>query len=92
MRVDAYNKVNQVYNTSKVNSVKKIGGSSFSDKLEISRTGNDYTFAKQIIDQIPDIRTEKINDIKSRMESGTYNVSMEEVAEKIINKYFDELI
>lgn len=92
MRVDAYNKVNQVYNTSKINNVKKVGGSAFTDKLEISRTGNDYTLAKQVLDQIPDVRIDKINDIKNRMESGTYNVNMEEVAEKIISKYFDELI
>lgn len=92
MRIDAYNKVSQIYSTSKVNKVKKTGGSSFSDKLEISQTGNDYRTARQVIDQIPDIREDKVNDIKNRLESGTYNINMEEVAEKLVNRYFDELI
>jgi len=92
MRIDGLNKVSQILGTGKVNKVKKTGTSSFGDKLELSRTGNDYSIAKQAISQIPDVREDKINDIKKRMEAGTYNVSMEDVAEKLVSRYFDELI
>lgn len=92
MRIDAFNKVSQVYNTSKTTNVKKTTGSNFSDKLEISQTGKDYRVAKNIVAQTPDVREDKIADIKNRMESGTYDVNMQEVADKLVNRYFDELI
>lgn len=92
MRIDAYNKISQIYGTNKISKLKKTDKSSFRDKLELSRTGNDYNIAKQIVAQTPDVREDKINDIKQRLESGTYNVKMEEVAEKLVNRYFDELI
>lgn len=92
MRVDAYNKVSQLYNTSKVNKATKTSSGKFSDRLEISQKGNDYRIAKQIVSQAPDVREDRINEIKKQMESGTYNVSMAEVADKVVNHYFDELI
>lgn len=91
MRIDAFNKVSQVYNASKVTNVKKTTGTSFGDKLEISQTGKDYRVAKNIVAQTPDIREDIVADIKKRMESGTYNVNMQEVADKLVNRYFDEL-
>ncbi|NLJ95900.1 MAG: flagellar biosynthesis anti-sigma factor FlgM [Clostridiales bacterium] len=92
MRIDAFNKVSQVYNANKVNKIKKTTGNSFSDKLEISQVGQDYRVAKNIVRQTPDIREDKVADIKKRMESGTYNVNMQEVADKLVNRYFDELV
>lgn len=90
MRIDAFKKVSQVYNTSKVTNVKKTTGSSFSDKLEISQVGKDYRAAKNVVAQTPDIREDKVADIKKRMESGSYNVNMQEVADKLVDRYFDE--
>lgn len=91
MRIDGLGKISQVFGSNKVNKVKKTG-SSFGDKLELSRTGSDYSIAKQAIAQVPDVREDKVNDIKNRIESGTYNIDMEEVAEKIVNRYYDKLI
>lgn len=92
MRIDAYNKVSQLYNSSSVKKATKPSGSSFSDKLEISQKGNEYRVAKQIVTQTPDVREDKINDIKKQMESGAYNISMAEVADRVVNRYFDELV
>ncbi|MDF2537037.1 MAG: hypothetical protein K0S76_58 [Herbinix sp.] len=90
MRIDAFNKVSQLYNTSKVKSTAKATGSSFSDMLEISQTGKDYQVARQIVSRTPDIRQDRVNEIKQRMEAGTYNINTEEVADKLIESYFDE--
>ena len=92
MRIDAYNKVSQLYNTSNVKKATKPNGGSFSDKLEISQKGKDYRLAKQIVTQTPDVREDKVNKIKKQIESGTYNIGMTEVADKVVNHYFDELI
>lgn len=92
MRIDAYNKVSQLYSTSNVKKTTKPSGGSFSDKLEISQKAQDFQVARQIISQAPDIREDKVNQIKKQLESGTYNISMTEVADKVVNRYFDELI
>ena len=84
MRIDAFNKINEIYKASSVKNTSKAKGGSFSDKLEISQTGKDYQIAKQIIAHTPDVREAKINEIKERMEAGTYNITIKDVAEKII--------
>ncbi|MHB8129453.1 MAG: flagellar biosynthesis anti-sigma factor FlgM [Mobilitalea sp.] len=84
MRIDAFNKVSELYKTSNVKSMAKAKGSSFSDKLELSQVGKDYQVAKQIVARTPDIRETKVNDIKQRMEAGAYNITIEDVADKLI--------
>jgi negative regulator of flagellin synthesis FlgM len=91
MRIDAFNKISELYNASNVKNTVKSKSSSFSDKLEISQTGKDYQIAKQIIARTPDVRETKINEIKQRMEAGTYNVTIEDVADKLVEKYSDQM-
>jgi negative regulator of flagellin synthesis FlgM len=88
MRIDAFNKVSELYKTSSSKNTAKAKGNSFSDKLEISQTGKDYQIAKQIVARTPDIRETKINDIKQRMEAGVYNINIEDVADKLVDNYF----
>ena len=47
---------------------------------------------EHILAHVEDIRMDKVNDIKRRMESGTYNVTGEEVANKLVENYFDQII
>ena len=92
MRIDAYNKISQMYETHKATKVANKGKVSKKDKLEISNTGRDIQIAKEGLKKTSDIRQDKVNDIIKRMESGTYNVSAKEVADKIVDKYFDKSI
>lgn len=92
MRIDAFNKVSQLYKTNNVKSTAKSKGTSFSDTLEISQTGKEYQVAKQLVAKTPDIRETKVNDIKERMEAGTYHVGIKDVADKLVDEYFGETI
>lgn len=92
MRIEAYNKVNSIYQTSKIKKTESIKTGSTYDQVEISRQGQDYQVAKKAVSNQPDIRTDRVNDIKSRMASGTYNVKLEEVADKLVDSYFDQTI
>ena len=89
MRIDAFNKINEVYKANNVKSAAKVKGGGFSDMLEISQTGKDYQIAKQIVAKTPDVREAKISDIKARMEAGTYHVSIEDVANKLAEQADD---
>lgn len=90
MRIDAFNKISEMYKANSVKRTTNVRSTSFSDKLEISQTGKDYNVAKQIVANTPDIREAKVNEIKKRMESGAYNIKLEDLADKILEKNFDQ--
>jgi negative regulator of flagellin synthesis FlgM len=92
MRIDAFNKVSQLYKTNNVKSTAKSNGTSFSDKLELSQTGKDYQVAKQVVARTPDVRESKVNEIKQRMEAGAYHVNIEDIADKLVEEYFSDTI
>jgi negative regulator of flagellin synthesis FlgM len=92
MRVDAYNKIAQVYQASATKTTTKTTSTSSADQVEISRIGKDYQVAKQAVMNTTDVRTDKVNDIKNRMAAGTYNISAEEVASKLVDSYFNQAI
>ena len=87
MRIDAYNKINQMQSVSKINKVSKKGTVSQTDKVEISQAGKDYQVAKQAVKEASDIRVDLVNDIKERLANGTYNVSDEDFADKLLERY-----
>ena len=72
---------------SKINKVSKKGTVSQADKLEISQAGKDYQVAKQAVKEASDIRVDLVNDIKERLANGTYNVSDEDFADKLLERY-----
>ena len=92
MRIYAYNAVNQVYQTNaqtkKVVTDKKVS----SDKLEISQTGKDIAVAKNAIAEAPDVREDRVESIKRQMAEGTYSVSLEDVADKMLDSMFGGIL
>ncbi|NLK73798.1 MAG: flagellar biosynthesis anti-sigma factor FlgM [Clostridiales bacterium] len=92
MRIDALNKVSQLYKASSTQNTTKVKASSYSDKVEISSEGKAYHNVKQVLNQVPDIRADKVNELKQKIQSGTYNISAEEVADKMISRYFNQTI
>ncbi len=87
MRVDAYNQISQIYQTNKRQSVTKSGTVYGSDKLEISQFGKDYQIAKQAVASAPDVRSGKVQDVRTEIKAGTYNVSNDDLATKLAEKY-----
>jgi negative regulator of flagellin synthesis FlgM len=86
MRIDAYNAINQIYQTNATSTAKKNSSTqSFSDKLEISQAAKSYNTAKSAVNNAPDVREDKIALIKSQLAAGTYNISSEAVADKILD-------
>ena len=72
-------------NTLKINE-KTV--SNFSDKLLISSMGKDYNTARTALSSTPDIREDLIYSIKESIKNGTYEVSGEAFAEKILENFF----
>ena len=63
----------------------KTGG--FSDSLQISDSGNDYQVARNAMGSASDIRADRVAELKEKIQNGTYDVSPEQFAEKVLEKY-----
>jgi negative regulator of flagellin synthesis FlgM len=55
-----------------------------SDRLELSIVGREISHLDELIRLIPDVRDDRIEQVRREIESGTYNVKAESIAEKII--------
>ena len=53
------------------------------DTVTISSKAKDFMIAKKALDSTPDIRADIVQDIKARIDSGTYNVTGMDVADKL---------
>ena len=88
MRIEAYNQVQQIYQTQKTQKTQKTAKTtgSFADNLQISSMGKDIQTAKAAVAGAPDIREDITAPIKASIAAGTYNVSSESFADKLLEK------
>lgn len=54
------------------------------ERVEISKMAKDIQKAKNAIAGLPDIREEKVEELKSQIENGTYAVNSDKLAGKIV--------
>lgn len=89
MRIDAYNQIQQIYGSANVKKTddKKTSTTSFKDQLMLSATGRDAQIAKQAVANTPDIREDVVAPLKEKIDNGTYEVSAEDFAGKLLEKY-----
>lgn len=89
MRIEAYNQVAQLYQTTNTKSVQSTAGvaKSARDQVQISSTGRDYQVAKQGVAEATGIREDLVADVKERIKSGTYEVSTDDFATKLLNQF-----
>lgn len=85
MRINKIDNIFQVYN--KNSGVKKIKSKEISkdtDEIKISSKAIEFQYALQKVKDVEEIRMDKVEDIKNRIKSGTYNVEGNKIAEKIL--------
>lgn len=90
MRIGTYNMVNQIYGTKgskKSNATSGTNYASFKDEVSFSSMGKDMQVAKNALAGVSDVRESKISELKAKVQSGTYNVSPEAFADKLISAY-----
>jgi len=55
------------------------------DEMQVSNEAQVMSRILQTAKNAPDIREEKVNELKNAIKQGTYNVSTQDVAEKMLN-------
>ncbi len=56
-----------------------------SDRVELSVRSQELQHLDEIIQSIPDVREAKVEQLRLAVQSGTYNVRAEQVADKILS-------
>jgi len=88
MRIEAYNQIAQLYNASKPTQTSKTSKPTMgSDQVQISSMGRDYQIAKQAVAETPDIREDRVAELKSKIDSGTYSVDTADFASVLLSRY-----
>jgi len=87
MRIDAYNQISQVYGVKGKVKTQQVSRSSKTDKLEISSFGKEMQIAKQAVKNAPDVRMERVEQLKSQIQNGTYDVDASSFADMLLQKF-----
>lgn len=88
MRIEAYNQIQQIYSSRKINknaNVSKSGG--LRDEVQISSLGQNLQAVKKAVKDAPDVREELTAPLKASIKAGTYQVSGESFADKLMAKF-----
>lgn len=87
MRIEAYTQVQQVYGTKSRAKTQNAAKNANSDRIQISSIGKDIQIAKNAVAAAEDVRSELTAPIKASIANGTYHVSGESFAEKLMKQY-----
>ena len=87
MRIEAYNAVSQIYSAQKPSKINKAQAAYGKDQVQISSIGKDIQTAKSAVANASDIRKDVTEPIKAAIANGTYNVSNDDFASKLLAKY-----
>jgi len=86
MRIDSVVSAYKVYNTNGNQRRGRVGSTvgQNQDGFSLSVKAEDYKVARQAVSTISEVRQDRVDDIRARIESGQYHVSSSMVAEKIL--------
>lgn len=90
MRIDVYNQVNSLYGVNKSKKTSRTSAYSSvntTDQVSFSSIGKDMQIAKVAVANAPDVRQDKVDEVKASIAQGTYQVSPESFAEKLMAAY-----
>lgn len=95
MRIGAYNQVSQIYGNQPVKksyNSSTYAATSTTDQVSFSTVGKDMQIAKTALKEVPDVREDKIKALKESIANGTYQVSAESFADKLLAAFDEKAI
>ena len=81
---------NQEVETDK-KAIQNTGTAPNSDAVvNLSQASKEIQIAQKAVEETPDIRAEKVEDIKTQVANNTYEINYDKVADKIVGTMFDD--
>lgn len=90
MKINNIGNIQGMMNTYKNQGVKAVetkntGRMGMKDELKISSEAQDFQTVLNAAKKVGDIRQDKVNEIKERVDSGRYKVDAQKIAEKMLS-------
>ncbi len=89
MVIDKIGNINNIIESKKSKSVSNASETKKSDSLQISSEGKkaaETAKYSQIVKETPEIRSERVQQIKERISNGTYNFDDDKILEMVADK------
>ncbi len=81
--VQQYQKINKVQSDSS----QKVGGNAApEEKVNLSAKARDIQQLRDAVNQLPDVREDKVRELKEQVDKGTYAVNGQNIAEKMVSE------
>lgn len=65
---------------------EKVGSAQQKDQVVLSSQAQEFAQTLQKIKNMPEVREDKVQEISERIHSGNYNISAQDVAEKMVGR------
>jgi flagellar biosynthesis anti-sigma factor FlgM len=102
MKIDSGSEITNYINKSALNEARKIADKNQTTEgvqaeakegaiVDLSQRSKDIQKVQDVIHAEQEIRLEKVEAIKQRIENGEYEIDFDATAEKIVNSFFDEM-
>lgn len=62
------------------------------ERIDLSGKAREVQQLQKAVTEAPEIREDRVNELKSRIQNGTYHVSAEDIASKIVGDTLTDLI
>jgi|GEM_PF-1201637 len=59
------------------------------DSVQISDSTKDAAQARKVLNQTPDVRADRVSELKEKVESGTYKTSPYDIADKMLASFME---
>ena len=89
MNISGVSAAQEVYQVSQTNHVDRANNIDARDeKLTLSTSAKDFQSVKKHLSEMPDIRQSVIDEVMKRIELGSYDVSSDDLADKMSRSLF----
>ena len=55
------------------------------DSVSLSAAGSEYNTARRAVTELPEVRSERVNQLRAQLQSGSYQVNAQDVAARIFS-------
>lgn len=76
--------MNLYNNQGKVSKTKEAGKAGKTDQLNISSSAREFQVAMEEVKKQPEIREQKVAELRQQIEAGTYKVDAKKIADKMM--------
>ncbi|MGV6852437.1 MAG: flagellar biosynthesis anti-sigma factor FlgM [bacterium] len=90
-RSNQKSRIHEARQDSKLGREDKPSGTQANDSVEISTAGAQLANINKALESVPVVNAEKVSEIRNSIEAGSFEISSERIADKVIASELDRL-